>query len=70
LKLSLKNEDIKFCRRLGEKKSEPRPLIIGFYSEADKALLLRNAKNLENTQYKYVNICPDMTARQRKEERT
>jgi len=68
LKLSLKNEDIKFCRRLGEKKSEPRPLIIGFYSEADKALLLRNAKNLENTQYKYVNICPDMTARQRKEE--
>ncbi len=25
LKLSLKNEDIKFCRRLGEKKSEPRP---------------------------------------------
>jgi hypothetical protein len=68
LKLSLKNEDIKFCRRLGEKKSEPRPLVIGFYSEADKALLLRNAKNLENTQYKYVNICPDMTARQRKEE--
>jgi len=68
LKLSLKNEDIKFCRRLGEKKSGPRPLIIGFYSEADKALLLRNAKNLENTQYKYVNICPDMTARQRKEE--
>ena len=68
LKLSLRNEDIKFCRRLGEKKAEPRPLIIGFYTEADKATLLRNAKNLENTASKHVNICPDLTARQRKEE--
>jgi hypothetical protein len=68
LKLSLRNEDIKFCRRLGEKKAEPRSLIIGFYTEADRATLLRNARNLENTASKHVNICPDLTARQRKEE--
>jgi type I site-specific restriction-modification system R (restriction) subunit len=55
LKLSLRNKDIKFCRRLGEKKAQIRPLIIGFYMEADRATLLRNARNLENTACKHVN---------------
>jgi hypothetical protein len=32
LKLSLSEESIKFCRRVGEKGTEPRPPIIRFYT--------------------------------------
>jgi uncharacterized protein YehS (DUF1456 family) len=37
----LRNEDIKFCRRVGPKGERPRPLIIGFYSHATRNAVLR-----------------------------
>jgi len=68
LKLSINIDDIKFCRRLGERKGEPRPMVVGFYLEATRSLLLRNAKHLEKTKYKEVNVAPDLTKRQREKE--
>ena len=68
LKLSLRMDDIKFCRRLGEKSSEPRPLLVGFYSETHRNELLKNARNLEKTKFRDVNIGPDLTKEQRERE--
>jgi hypothetical protein len=69
LELDVKAEDLKFCRRVGEKKAEPRPLVIGFYTEMERAQLLRVAKKLDKTNYCDVNISADLTKRQREEEK-
>ena len=68
LRMGLEESDIKFCRRLGEKGREPRPLCIGFFSEADRDRLLRRGRELEKTRFKEVSICPDLTWMQREEE--
>ncbi len=68
LKLEINIEDIKFCRRLGERGEGPRPMVVGFYLEATRSLLLRNARHLEKTKYKEVNVAPDLTKRQREKE--
>ena len=36
LKLNLTGENIKFCRRVGERGEEPRPLIVGMFREYQK----------------------------------
>jgi hypothetical protein len=69
LELDLTEEDVKFCRRLGEKGEEPRPLLAGFYTETERSRLLRNAKRLENTVFSNVNVSADLTKRQRDEEK-
>jgi len=43
IEVRLKEDDIKFCRRVGERGEESRPLLVGLYSEADKE---DKAKNL------------------------
>ena len=68
LRMGMEDTDIKFVRRLGEKTREARPLCVGFFSEADRDKLLRRGRDLENTRFKDVSICPDLTWRQREEE--
>jgi predicted nuclease with TOPRIM domain len=60
--------DIKFCRRVGQKSREPRPMVIGLYSEEERRHILEKAKDLQNTTYSDVNIVPDLTKKQRLEE--
>ena len=61
----LDEDDIKFCRRIGERGDGARPLIVGLFSEADKSRVLRKAKNLEQTRFQEVNIAQDLTKKQR-----
>jgi len=68
IEVRLKEDDIKFCRRVGERGEESRPLLVGLYSEADKDRVLRYARKLEHTRYKEVAICQDLTKKQRDEE--
>lgn len=69
LGLSLDREAFKFCRRVGAATEGPRPLIVGFYTEMERSLLLRKARNLAETSYSDVTVAPDLTKRQRQEER-
>jgi hypothetical protein len=57
--------DIKFCRRVGPKSREPRPLVIGLHNEEERRHILEKAKDLQNTTYSDVNIVPDLTKKQR-----
>lgn len=69
LKLRMGEDAIRFARRVGEKKEEPRPMVVGFWAEADRCLLLKNARYLENHPvFKNVTIGPDLTKKQRAEE--
>ena len=67
LRVDMNEDTIKFCRRVGDKKDLPRPLVIGFHLEADRSNLLRRARDLEKTIFKDVSIVPDLTRLQRKE---
>jgi hypothetical protein len=64
----LDEDDIKFCRRVGERGNDPRPLVVGFHSEADKSRLLRKAKRLEHSRFKEVGIAQDLSKKQREAE--
>jgi hypothetical protein len=68
LKVGIKEEAVKFCKRIGEIGTAPRPLLTGFHMENDKLNLLRVARNLEDTCFSDVNIAPDLTKKQRDEE--
>jgi hypothetical protein len=69
MKARTTSEDIKFCRRIGERGEEPRPLLIGLKSEDEKRYLMEKARDLQKTEYKDVSIGPDMTHKQRQEEK-
>jgi hypothetical protein len=69
LDLDITEDSVKFCRRLGEKGDEPRPLLAGFYTEMERSKLLRKAKDLEKTVFSNVNVGPDLTKKQRDEEK-
>ncbi len=69
LKLDMTEEALKFCRRLGEKGENPRPLLAGFHTGMERSKLLRNARNLEKTAFKNVNVSADLTKKQRDEEK-
>ncbi len=43
-------------------------MVVGFWAEGDKCLLLRNARHLEKTIFKEVTVGPDLTKKQRAEE--
>ena len=68
LGLSMGREAIKFCRRVGERSEEPRPLIVGFYREFMKEDLLDKARDLRDTAFAEVGILPDLTQEQRRDE--
>jgi hypothetical protein len=69
LELDMGDEAIKFCRRVGEAGGEDRPLVTGFWTEADRSKLLRNAKKLEKTIFSDISVAPDLTKVQREEEK-
>ena len=68
LDLGLEGEDIRFCRRVGERREGARPLIVGLFSEETKFKILRRAKRLEGTDYSDVSVAMDLTRCQREEE--
>ena len=66
MRANTRKEDIKFSRRLGEKSSVARPLIIGLENEEQKRHVLFKARNLKRTRFEEVSIVPDLTRKQRK----
>jgi hypothetical protein len=63
-----RKRDIRFCRRIGEKGEDWRPLLVGMTSETVKSEILDRAKELQNTMYKDVGIGPDQTRKQKQAE--
>ena len=59
---------IRFCRRVGERGDDPRPMVIGLYTEEERRHILERSRELKNTMYACVTIVPDMTKSQRKGE--
>lgn len=57
LKLRKTNDDIKFCRRVGVRSEEPRPLVVGFRRETCKEDILDCAAQLKNTEYLLQHQC-------------
>ena len=66
LNLRITEENIKFCRRVGERGEAARPLIVGLFNYRDRALLL--SQDTRETEVSEVNFGPDLTKEQRKEE--
>ena len=63
-----KKANLRFCRRIGERGNDPRPIVIGLFSEEEKRHLLDTAKVLRFTQYEHITFVPDLTKGQRKGE--
>ena len=68
LNLTWGREAIKFCRRVGERSDEPRPLIVGFMREYHKEDLLDKGRELQHTPFADIGIMPDLSPEQRKDE--
>ena len=68
MKARTRKHHIRFCRRVGEKKDDPRPMVIGLYSEEERRHILERSRELKNTRFACVTIVPDMTKQQRKGE--
>ena len=66
LNLRITEENIKFCRRVGERGGDARPLVVGLFNARDRALLL--SQDTRDTELSEVNFGPDLTKEQRKEE--
>jgi hypothetical protein len=63
-----KKDDLRFCRRIGERGAEPRPIVVGLENEEEKRHILGRARELRNTRFKDVSIVPDLTRKQRNRE--
>jgi Mg2+ and Co2+ transporter CorA len=63
--LRLRQEDIKFCRRVGPKGDRARPLVIGFYSMASRNAALKMDLRAASPD---LAVGPDLTKKQREEE--
>jgi hypothetical protein len=59
---------LRFCRRIGEKGANPRPMIIGLETEEEKRHILGRARNLHGTQFHDISVVPDLTKKQRSRE--
>jgi len=68
MEAGVRRDQIKFCRRIGERARDPRPLIVGLKSEEPRRKILENARRLPTTKYENVNIVADLTRKQRQEE--
>ena len=68
MKARTRYQDVRFCRRIGEKGDAPRPLVFGVFAEGEKCHILEKAKELLHTRYVNVTIVPDMTKSQRRGE--
>ena len=63
-------EDVEFCRRVGEKGPQARPLVVGFFTDWSKSIVLKNSKYLAGSDMENVSIVPDLTQQQRKAEKS
>ena len=61
-------EEVKTCRRIGERGEEPRPMILVLRTEEARRKALDRIHKLRNTTYEEVGIVPDLTVRQRRVE--
>jgi hypothetical protein len=61
--------DVEFCRRVGEKGERARPLVVGFFTEWAKSVLLKNCKHLAGSELSHLSVANDLTETQRKMER-
>jgi hypothetical protein len=69
LKLEMTFEEVAtFCRRVGPRGEDGRPLVVGLQTEDIKSTLLQNAKFLRNTRFNRIGISPDLTKKQREDE--
>ena len=73
LKLRVDEEDVKFAARIGklteDAESNPRPLKICFRNNRVREELFTKARILPSTRYHEVSIVPDLTDKQRKEDK-
>jgi hypothetical protein len=63
-----RKDDLRFCRRIGERGADPRPIVIGLETEEEKRHILGRARDLRNTSFRDVSIVPDLTRKQRNRE--
>ena len=63
-----RRQQIRFCRRVGERGINPRPLVIGLYSDENKRHILERSRYLRNTRYEAVSVVPNLTQSQRRGE--
>jgi hypothetical protein len=68
MKARTKKDDLRFCRRIGERGENPRPIVVGLENEEEKRHILGRARELRNTQFQDVSIVPDLTRKQRNRE--
>jgi len=68
-KTTLRKPDIRFCRRVGDRGKECRPLLVGLKSEMLKTEVLDGARELQYTMFKNISIGPDQTRKQRQAEK-
>ena len=61
MKARTRYKAVRFCRHIGERGRDPRPVVFGVHSEEEKRHLLEKAKELRSTRYENVTIVPDMT---------
>jgi hypothetical protein len=66
--IRMRQDDLRFCRRVGERGQDPRPIIIGLRTEEEKRAILDRARMLRGTRYDNVSVVPDMTKMQRQAE--
>jgi hypothetical protein len=66
--IRMRQEDLRFCRRVGERGQDSGPIIIGLRTEEEKRTILERARLLRGTRYDNVAIVPDMTKMQRRAE--
>ena len=68
VKSRVKQDDIKYMNRIGEKKEKDRPLLVCFRKQDQKLQVIENSRLLKNSTRSDVSIIPDLTKRQRNEE--
>ena len=61
MRVKVKKEELRFCRRIGERGNMPRPLVIGVEEDSDKSNLLKEARELRRSKFDIVSIAPDLT---------
>ena len=64
----VRKEELRFCRRIGERGGALRPIVIGVEEDRDKNHLLIKARMLKGTRFDNVSIVPDLTKKQRQQE--
>jgi hypothetical protein len=65
VKVKVKADDVKFCRRVGPKGDRARPLIVGFYKHTVRNEILRADYRDMGPE---ISVGPDLTKKQREEE--